>query len=351
VHNANKPIPSLDGFRAIAILIVMGSHVGLSHFLPGQFGVTLFFFLSGYLITTLLRREISANGRINLSAFYLRRVVRILPPMYITICFVALLAMAGLIRPINFNGLAFDFLFLTNYFPVSGIQIGLWSLAVEEHYYMIFPLLLALLARNFSFKSCAFLCVLLCGFGLMLRFWEVSRLDDFSQVNFWSHTRIDSILFGSVLALWNNPVADKDDQLPRRWASYCLGGLLLLSTFLIRDEWFRQTLRYTLQGFGLILIFNAAIRDTVFARPILDNAVTRFIALHSYTLYLVHVALIALCIPLIPYIGLKLATLFGIILSFIFAMLMHRYVEKPLGVWRRQRELKIRTPAMLSAKP
>src|SRR5690606_15066592 len=74
---ASGTIPTLDGFRAIAIIVVMLSHVGLERYAPGQFGVTLFFFLSGYLITTLLRRELDRHGRVSFAGFYLRRAVRI----------------------------------------------------------------------------------------------------------------------------------------------------------------------------------------------------------------------------------------------------------------------------------
>lgn len=78
-------IPSLDGIRGLAALTVFVSHALWRDFVPGGFGVTVFFFLSGYLITTLLRMEHERHGRISFSRFYLRRVYRILPPMYIVL--------------------------------------------------------------------------------------------------------------------------------------------------------------------------------------------------------------------------------------------------------------------------
>src|SRR5664279_4763278 len=74
-------IPSLDGLRAVAFLMVFFGHVGAPG-VPGGFGVTVFFFLSGYLITTLLRIERERTGRVSLRLFYLRRALRILPPFY-----------------------------------------------------------------------------------------------------------------------------------------------------------------------------------------------------------------------------------------------------------------------------
>jgi len=82
-------IHSLDGLRAVAIMIVFLSHAGLSHIVPGLFGVTVFFFLSGYLITTLLRMECERHGRANLRQFFLRRSLRILPPFYLILGLIA----------------------------------------------------------------------------------------------------------------------------------------------------------------------------------------------------------------------------------------------------------------------
>lgn len=334
-HHAT--IPALDGLRSAAIIIVMCSHVGLEKIFPGQFGVTLFFFLSGYLITTLLRSEVQEHGRIDFRRFYLRRVVRIMPPMYITIAFLAILSLAGLIHPLTWTGLPFDLFFLTNYFPMSGMPIGLWSLAVEEHFYIGFPLILALLVRRFSFAHCAAIFLGLCAVVLAVRIGEVHRLTDFAQVNFWTHTRIDSILFGAILALWNNPVADERNVLPTGTAGYIVAVALLLPSFAIRDDAFRQTYRYTLQGFGLLVLFNTVIRDRGLGAKVLNNWLTRQVAILSYTLYLVHSGLILVFAPSDgshP----PLATLAAFSLAVVYAVAMHRWVERPLGNWRRRVE-------------
>ena len=93
--SAEFHIPSLDGIRGIAALIVFMSHAALPEIFPGAFGVTVFFFLSGYLITTLLRREYASTGKIALKPFYLRRVYRILPPLYIVLTIAVLLDVFG----------------------------------------------------------------------------------------------------------------------------------------------------------------------------------------------------------------------------------------------------------------
>jgi len=328
-------IPTLDGFRAAAIAIVMLSHMGLGQYAPGRFGVTLFFFLSGYLITTLLRQELTANGRVSFASFYLRRAVRILPPMWLAIGLAVLFSFVGLNRPVNLDGLVFDFGFLSNYVARSGVPIGLWSLAVEEHFYLLFPAVAMAIAARRGAHACAAVCALVCVAVLGVRFAEVARLDDFTNVNFWTHTRLDSILFGAVLALWNNPVIDREDRLPGPLGSYVIGGALLAVSFAVRDEAFRQTLRYTVQGLALILIFNAAIRDQRFAHRLLENAPLRLVAALSYMLYLVHGIFLQATEPLASRIGAPASTAIGLGLAFAFAYASRVWMEEPLARWRR----------------
>src|SRR5476651_192054 len=78
-------IPSLDGVRTLSFSIVFIAHAGAGDRIPGGFGVCVFFFLSGFLIISLLRRELEETGAISLKNFYLRRVARIFPPMYIVL--------------------------------------------------------------------------------------------------------------------------------------------------------------------------------------------------------------------------------------------------------------------------
>lgn len=104
-------------------------------------------------------------------------------------------------------------------------------------------------------------------------------------------------MYGAILACSNNPALDERDGLPGKWLSSMLGAALLPVGFAIRDEAFRQTIRYTVQGIALLLIFNAAIRDASFARRLLDSPPLRWIALLAYTLHLVHAIFVAAAEP------------------------------------------------------
>ena len=154
-RSSNLYIPSLDGMRAIAFFFVFLAHAQPFKVLPGGFGVTVFFFLSGYLITSLLRDEARKTGTVSLKGFYLRGVLRIFPPCYLTVIMVSALAAAGILHNReSYASLVSAFLYFSNYWNILGwgnLPAGLgilWSLAVEEHYYLLFPLLYAWFVRR-----------------------------------------------------------------------------------------------------------------------------------------------------------------------------------------------------------
>lgn len=331
-------IPALDGFRAIAILIVVLSHVGLEHWVPGQFGVTLFFFLSGYLIATLLRAELQSHGYIHLGRFYLRRVIRIIPPMWIAITLAMVFSRIGLNRPLNQGWLPFDFAFLSNYFPFSGVPIGLWSLAVEEHFYLVFPVVAGLAFTRGGLRNVIALCLIGCMAALALRYGAIASGARPYDLTFLTHTRIDSILFGALLALWNNPVLDPRNRISAGPTGYLIGAAILLVTFAVRDEYFRQTLRFTLQGMGLFVIFNAAIRDRGWAGQLLDSWPLRLIASLSYVIYLVHGIFIEAAKVIAPGLGTVFSVASGLAATFVFAYAARQWLERPLARWRRALE-------------
>lgn len=136
-----KYVPQLDGLRAIAILFVMVFHLGV--FPLGWVGVPLFFVLSGYLITTILVADRSKSLRDFLARFYWRRTVRIFPLYYL---YVLIIAVAAILFGYSLNGYGWFLAYLGNYqialsqdVPAGGLVAHLWSLAVEEQFYLIWP--------------------------------------------------------------------------------------------------------------------------------------------------------------------------------------------------------------------
>lgn len=354
-QRARIHIPSLDGLRAISFFIVFAAHAGLDWIVPGGFGVTVFFFLSGYLITTLMRVEADRSGHVSLRNFYLRRALRILPPFYIVLLGALAVAEVGLTRaPTTPQAMpvASQLLHFSNYWIAirgwDGIPTGTgvyWSLAVEEHFYLIFPTVFLLLGRlRFTGRQQAFAFWGLCAAVLAWRCVLVLVLSAKSgRTYLCSDTRIDSIAFGCALAVWKNPVLDglRDRRPP--WVSrpgllFVAGLALLMGSFLVRDGVFRETLRYTLQGIGLTPIFAVVVRWPSWPgfRP-LNWRPLRFIGTLSYSLYLVHQVAIAvvdqhlrLRLPGVA----RAAVALGI--SFSIAWLLYRVVEKPCARLRRK---------------
>ena len=125
MSKAANLIPSLDGLRAVSFGIVFVAHAGLDKTVPGGFGVTVFFFLSGFLITTLMRTEFEKSGGVSLRAFYLRRVLRILPPFYLVLTAAAVLTALGLLGgELVPNAVAAQFLHYANYWIVRHDYTG-----------------------------------------------------------------------------------------------------------------------------------------------------------------------------------------------------------------------------------
>jgi len=210
-------IPSLDGIRAMAVLLVFFGHAGFGNVIPGGFGVTVFFFLSGYLITTLLRMEFEKNGRISFRDFYLRRLYRIFPPFYIALFAGLVLAyLSDDIISFDFFSVSAQIVHLTNYYQVFyGYNVIpdtslFWTLAVEEHYYLLFPMLLVALLKNMSCSKTAVIFVMVCVAVLVWRYYLVLYVGvPADHTNIATDTRIDSILFGCILGVWMNPVLDR----------------------------------------------------------------------------------------------------------------------------------------------
>jgi peptidoglycan/LPS O-acetylase OafA/YrhL len=338
-------IPSLDGIRGVAALIVFGSHCDLEDVIPGGLGVTVFFVLSGFLITVLLTTEYEKSATISLRRFYLRRVYRILPPMYIVLCVLLTPFVLGRTHAqITATGLVAQFAQVTNYYAiVHGVHAivpgtaGMWSLAVEEHFYLLYPLGLWFALSRWNHRRIAALLSCIC--VLVLAWRCAAVLMGFSVEYTYTATecRIDSLLFGCILALAANP-AGRTDLLPERHAPWVLVAalLVLVFTLVVRNGFFRETVRYTLQGIALMPIFYCAVKfhhwicfRWLSAKPLV------WMGLISYTFYLVHVKALSI-------VGHYVASdtwiwaAGGFVLSLIFSALMYVMVERHLATLRKK---------------
>jgi peptidoglycan/LPS O-acetylase OafA/YrhL len=355
-------IPSLDGLRAISFLLVFVAHAGLDNIVPGGLGVTIFFFLSGFLITTLMRNEYELSGRVSFQRFWLRRVLRILPPFYLVLIGVTLLApLIDPSAPMRPAAIAARALHFTNYWviyhgttgepPGTGVY---WSLAVEEHFYLVFPLIFVGLQRlRLSQRSQAVTLWCIC---IAVLLWRVILVSVFhvptDRTYMGSDTRLDSIMYGCAIAVWCNPVIDHPRLNEGAWKRIYFPGALvvLLACVLIRGNAFdfRETLRYSLQGVALTVLFVAAIRyPDWWPFRWLNWRPVAFLGVLSYSLYLLHFTVI-IGVQNRLHAPLFVQGLVAFALSTALAWVMYVAVERPSA--RLRKRLHRESPPRLEAE-
>jgi peptidoglycan/LPS O-acetylase OafA/YrhL len=296
--------PTLDGWRAIAILLVMFAHAGSEMFHPGGryaspawyalsrhgvFGVDLFFGISGLLICGRLLDEREKTGGISLGSFYIRRVFRILPPAFAYLATVGLLAVAGVIVVSPREWLSSVF-FSRNYIvmPVdTGWYTGhFWSLAVEEHFYLIWPAALIALGSSRARRY-------LPGIAIAVALWRVVDFHWFHQ-QIWpgvlsdsiyerTDTRFDGLLWGCWIALIASVPAYRA-ILARRLTAIVLAGLVIA---LIACIALNPPLQMAWESFLVPLVLaGTVLNPTMRFSRILEAPPIRWIGRISYSLYL-----------------------------------------------------------------
>jgi len=341
------PIPSLDGIRAVAVALVFFAHGGLENIVPGGLGVTIFFVLSGFLITTLMRIEHARSGRIGFRSFFQRRLLRLMPPLIIVVGLAGLLSELSIIDGgFSVGGLLAALFYAGNYYVIGhdfrGMPAGLgvvWSLAIEEHYYLFFPPLAALLLRARSIRLSRVTLISLCTVLLAWRCWLVLHGASSAYLAMATDTRVDAILFGCLMALTCNPWLDRRHGSVAR-SDLPLGVLAitaLMMSLLFRDEAFRMTARYTLQSVAVAaLIYLAVARASrppwrwLSARPV------AYLGTVSYTVYLSHhVILLGLAKHWPQWGSLRLMAA-AAAATLAFAEPMRRWIEQPCARLRQR---------------
>lgn len=339
-------IPGLDGLRAIAVLIVMVAHLGFEHIVPGGFGVTVFFFISGFLITRLLLAESEKNG-IGLRDFYARRFVRLYPALlFMLLGTVAIYGLLG-IGGATATELTAGIFYFTNFYQVfirtttDSLPFmpwtHLWSLAVEEHFYLIFPAFMLLCCKNWKRAAMILIAVL-----IAVPFWRIFIMFGttlpYADYNYMmTDTRIDSVAWGCLLSVLLHIKGNLKAFRPLLGVvPTLLAGVGIIASFLIRDETFRYTLRFTLQGAALfVLVLNFYyLKVLSFAINIAEWKWLAWIGKLSYALYLWHVPIHDVMHRFMDRSPLSLFA--TIIVSFTLAAFSFYIVEKPFIALRKR---------------
>jgi len=366
-------IPAIDGLRAIAVVAVILYHLGFD-WIPGGFlGVDLFFVISGYVITRLLLDSIEISGGLNLRAFYLARLRRLLPALIFMIVTTAITV--GIWAPDTMKRFLADTPFaLTgtmnwwlvgrelDYFETIGrppLLQHTWSLAVEAQFYLIWPLILLLILKWFGKKRVAIASLFfaaISGTALLLvsLSLDANNASSVSHIYFGTDTHSIGLFLGAALAVSWVPQNFKE-VVSRKAQDFIdavgvVGFIGILGTFLLIDA--DNPSLYKI-AFPLAGLFGAAIVTSIvhpasrFA-PILQNRVLLWIGERSYAIYIWHWIIFQVTRPDIDLAGQDWALLaLRILIVLALADISLRYIELPVrrGViknWIKGR--KYRTP-------
>ncbi|MFZ9879600.1 MAG: acyltransferase family protein, partial [Candidatus Nanopelagicaceae bacterium] len=372
--SSNRYIHSVDGLRAVAVIAVLLYHLGID-WIPGGFlGVDLFFVISGYVITGLILDSIEKSGGLDLRAFYLSRIRRLLPALVamvvLTTLYIGVYATETVRRfladlPYVFSG-TINWALVNreqDYFETIGrppLLQHTWSLAVEAQFYLVWPLVLLFVLRYFGKKNISFVALaiaLASGVALFLYSVQIDiRESAVSHVYFGTDTHSIGLFLGAALAVSWKP-QNLTREISKRAQDFVdligvFGFLGLLSAFLFINE--SDPTLYRI-AFPLTALFGCATLISVihpasrFA-PILSTRPALWIGERSYGIYLWHWIVFQLTRPSLDLVGDDWA-LYSLRVLIVFALadISYRYIETPVRrgyfeLWFRG--MKYRTPAV-----
>ena len=345
----------IDGLRAIAVAAVLLYHSELD-ILPGGFlGVDVFFVISGYLITALLLREFGATRRVDLGRFWFRRARRLLPAVFALL--VGVLVFSLVLLPEEVARVRGDVAaalgYVTNWYLIFHQQsyfefVGrpsplahLWSLAVEEQFYLLWPPLLA--GTLFLFRRQGALLVTLL-LAWLSAIWMAAQFNpdvDPSRIYYGTDTRMFALLIGGALAFIRIPddAAMTMSRATRRVRatiadSLAVAGLIVMAGLFLAVQAYDPTLYtggFQLAALAAAMVIGAVIQPGSRAGRILDIAPIRWVGLRSYAIYLWHwpvfgVTRPGLDIPLDGWTALALR----LAVTLVLADLSYRFIEVPI---------------------
>jgi peptidoglycan/LPS O-acetylase OafA/YrhL len=336
-------ISSFDGLRAIAVFFVMIYHGSYGILKGGWIGVDIFFVLSGYLITSILKNEYIITGKINLKLFYVRRLLRLLPALVICIILCNLVWNYITLPPEASRLIATlaSLFYASNIFhPLASGPLGfVWSLSVEEHFYFLWPLALATIFLAWSLnKQVKMICILIL-FVFSFRIFVHNYLDDMQfgilVIDSYRFTfcRFDTILLGALLAIIP-PLKLQQISVIFSIKSVILITCVLMTAVVIALS---NDNAYWRNG-GFILTNLLCVSTVLFAlhspnNLVLSNQLTQWLGRRSYGIYLYHTPIFLILENFREagnHINLLVIMFFRFLLTMLIAEFSFRYIEQPI---------------------
>jgi peptidoglycan/LPS O-acetylase OafA/YrhL len=362
--NAERPVlrlgyqPALDGVRGVAVLLVVVRHLREPGSLVGggAVGVGLFFALSGFLITTLLVEERLLQGRVSLRAFYMRRLLRLMPALLAMLCAVVLLGWLLDVRGIWLHA-AYAALYVGNWAQIIGGRFQYlahtWSLGVEEHFYLLWPIALLVAWRWNGVRAARWVALGGAAAAIVLRVALLLSGASTMRLQYGSDTRADAILIGCAAALLTLGRRER----VHRWAAPIAWGVLLGLLFLPPVSHAMLSAGVSVIAVcGAIIVADVASARSLLAGPLRWRPLVA-IGRASYGLYLWHFPVIKLLLPRLDARMPHVFALAVVVLVFSTAtVISYRLIEQPVLAFGRRRfaprrSLKDRPLGLESAVP
>lgn len=346
IQKKRKYIKEIDGLRALAVIMVLAYHLKIPFAKSGLLGVTVFFVISGYLITGILINEIEESGGVDLKNFWLRRIRRLLPAVLSMA--VVMIFVSAVVNRVVFTKGCNDLLSAVfgynnwwqifrkvSYFENAGAPSPFthcWSLAIETQFYLIYPILLILLskARNRG-KVFAAVTAVLAMISVVLMGVLYSPDGDPSRVYYGTDTRAFSLLIGALAAIQKEYHIIKVKLRGKLWAVIGSISILILIGMMMLISSYSSFLYYGGQAIVSVLAAFVVYAVTVsrsLLNIILGSSILKWIGDRSYSIYLWHYPIIVLMS------GGKRATwwivILEVVLSVGFAELSYRFIETPV---------------------
>jgi peptidoglycan/LPS O-acetylase OafA/YrhL len=348
----------IDAMRAFAVGVVVLGHAGLGDIIPGGSGVTIFFAISGFIITNLLLKEKVRSGGFNLRGFYARRLIKIFPPFLVAIAIPTIFV--AFYQEIRWELFASQVLFYFNWIYMSNGDASLlpgsgvvWSLSIEEQFYIGFALIWLFAVRSARYVR---LLTIVATIGavapLAIRFFIAITDFSHSRVYYGTDTRLDAIAIGILAAILNFKLTDATQKpayltqvglFLKRDATLLIAVLLYFASLVIRDDVFRETLRYSMQSAAaaLIILYGLLIPTTSsFVRKAFESItalrIIQVIGLASYSIYLVHLQLTTLAERLLPALPGPALIVLNTAIGVSAGCLMWLIIEKPAERFKKR---------------
>lgn len=328
--------PEIDGLRALAVLAVLASHFGLHYFEGGYVGVDIFFVLSGFLITSIIKKKVDED-KFSFKEFYFRRFLRIYPALVVTISLTLVVGYFVLLpndlKNLGWSSVAANLSFSNlyfwqnmGYFDGAAIEKPLlhtWSLSVEEQFYILFPALFLLIARYcYSYLKTVFFVIFIV--SLILAAWAAYEKPTASF--FLPITRAWELLVGSFLALHHLQIKNINSK---KTVSLAGAIFIVISILGYSEQTVFPGISALLPTIGTAFLLVGVDRHSSIIYSLLTNRVALFVGQISYSLYLIHWPLIVLIQYFLMRMLSPIESLVAFVTCILLATAMWRIIEVP----------------------